>query len=217
MLISGLWALYTSSDIDHVISVLVGFTALTAKAFTETVSSHDSCSDRMLSARTGTAVCQRSVHTCRVARVSAPVRRSLVCRSAQPDEQPSEAAPAALKDMQLSWDRFLQVRSLIPSCQRSCPCSICPSPLVPSPLLTHLLLLSYAMCCHSCPCQRYEHSMLSSGIGAGAVTTWCMVHGQSPGEAAVITVVSTITALVSMGPCSHHVAVLLRSAAAGHA
>jgi hypothetical protein len=49
--------------------------------------------------------------------------------------------------------------------------------------------------------------MLSSGIGAGAVTTWCMLHGQSPGEAAVITVVSTITALVSMGPCSQHVPV----------
>lgn len=45
--------------------------------------------------------------------------------------------------------------------------------------------------------QRYEQSMLSSGIGAAAVTTWCMMHGQSPGEAAAITVVSTITALVS--------------------
>lgn len=44
--------------------------------------------------------------------------------------------------------------------------------------------------------------MLSSGIGAGAVTTWCMLHGQSPGEAAVITVMSTITALVSVGPAS---------------
>jgi hypothetical protein len=39
--------------------------------------------------------------------------------------------------------------------------------------------------------------MLSAGVGAGAVTTWCMLHGQSPGEAATITVLSTITALVS--------------------
>jgi len=44
--------------------------------------------------------------------------------------------------------------------------------------------------------QKYEHSMLSSGIGAAAVTTYCMLHGQSPGEAAAITVMSTITALV---------------------
>jgi hypothetical protein len=29
------------------------------------------------------------------------------------------------------------------------------------------------------------------------VTTYCMLHGQSPGEAAAITVMSTITALVS--------------------
>lgn len=69
--------------------------------------------------------------------------------------------------------------------------------------LAVLLLLSpadsSAHCLLSCAnVQRYEHSMLSSGIGAGAVTTWCMLHGQSPAEAAVITVVSTITALVSV-------------------
>lgn len=53
-------------------------------------------------------------------------------------------------------------------------------------------------CTHT---QRYEHSLLSSGVGAAAVTTWCVLHGQSPGEAAVITVVSTITALVSWWCC----------------
>jgi hypothetical protein len=69
--------------------------------------------------------------------------------------------------------------------------------------LAGLLLLisadSSVHCLLSCAnVQRYEHSMLSSGIGAGAVTTWCMLHGQSPAEAAVITVVSTITALVGL-------------------
>lgn len=91
----------------------------------------------------------------RPARAPAGRRSSIASRAAQPEEQPTTqaeaAAPAVLRDMQVSWDKFLQ---------------------------------------------RYEHSMLSASVGAGAVTTWCMLHGQSPGEAATITVLSTITALV---------------------
>ncbi|KAF8072954.1 hypothetical protein HT031_000614 [Scenedesmus sp. PABB004] len=44
--------------------------------------------------------------------------------------------------------------------------------------------------------QRYEHSLLSSGVGALAVTSWCVAHGQEPSTAAGVTVAATITALV---------------------
>jgi len=78
-------------------------------------------------------------------------QRGVSRAAAQDDNCETSPAPELLKDMQTSFEKFLQ---------------------------------------------RYEHSMLSSGIGAAAVTTWCMAHGQAPGTAAAITVMSTITALV---------------------
>jgi hypothetical protein len=43
--------------------------------------------------------------------------------------------------------------------------------------------------------------MLSAGVGAAVVTTWCMMHGQDPAMAAGITVVSTISAMVRAAGC----------------
>jgi hypothetical protein len=50
----------------------------------------------------------------RPARAPAGRRSSIASRAAQPEEQPTTqaeaAAPAVLRDMQVSWDKFLQVR-----------------------------------------------------------------------------------------------------------
>jgi hypothetical protein len=43
---------------------------------------------------------------------------------------------------------------------------------------------------------KYEHNMLSAGVGALLVTTYCVLKGQSPLEAAGITVCATILSLV---------------------
>ena len=45
--------------------------------------------------------------------------------------------------------------------------------------------------------QRYEQSILSAGVGALMVTTYCVLKGQSPMEAAGITACATVMALVS--------------------
>lgn len=44
---------------------------------------------------------------------------------------------------------------------------------------------------------KYENSILSAGVGALMVTTYCVLNGQSPVEAAGITVCATLVALVS--------------------
>lgn len=50
----------------------------------------------------------------RPARTPAGRRSSIASRAAQPEEQPTQqaeaAAPVVLRDMQVSWDKFLQVR-----------------------------------------------------------------------------------------------------------
>jgi hypothetical protein len=44
---------------------------------------------------------------------------------------------------------------------------------------------------------KYETNALSSGVGALAVTGWCVAHGQDPATAAGISVMSVVAALVS--------------------
>lgn len=46
---------------------------------------------------------------------------------------------------------------------------------------------------------KYETNALSSGVGALAVTGWCVAHGQDPATAAGISVMSVVVALVSGG------------------
>jgi hypothetical protein len=45
---------------------------------------------------------------------------------------------------------------------------------------------------------KYESNALSSGVGALAVTGWCVAHGQDPATAAGISVMSVVVALVSL-------------------
>jgi hypothetical protein len=45
---------------------------------------------------------------------------------------------------------------------------------------------------------KYETNALSSGVGALAVTGWCVAHGQDPATAAGISVMSVVVALVSV-------------------
>ncbi|KAF6266644.1 hypothetical protein COO60DRAFT_7573 [Scenedesmus sp. NREL 46B-D3] len=43
---------------------------------------------------------------------------------------------------------------------------------------------------------KYETNALSSGVGALAVTGWCVAHGQDPATAAGLSVMSVVVALV---------------------
>jgi hypothetical protein len=45
---------------------------------------------------------------------------------------------------------------------------------------------------------KYETNALSSGVGALAVTGWCVAHGQDPATAAGISVMAVVVALVSV-------------------
>jgi hypothetical protein len=136
-----------------------------------------------------------------------PVTVRAVAEPERGDEGSRTASPAPTAPS-VQLNKFLQVGvagvdavSQISSLQQHRTCAGAPQVLLGRVSAAAAAVLTRRCCplhcsLHTLQSQRYEAPMLSSGVGAAVVTTWCVLRGQDPGTAASITVLATITAMV---------------------